>query len=236
MFVDESGSRATANQFFVVAALKVREPGRLARDIVAIRQRTGFGGEFKWAEITRGSIPFYYQIIEAVRDSDASLAGCVVSGSVYNPFAGRQDAWRVHAEVTSQLLVGCINRRELVGVHLDALSTPVGCSLEDTVRAMTNSRLRNQTVISAVALDSRTNDLLQVADLIAGAIFHERRLTLQPTKTVSNKGRVAQRLALAFDRPALVDGKDRRLNIQTLRSGKAAVTPVQRLGRSRKAG
>jgi hypothetical protein len=29
-----------------------------------------------------------------------------------------------------------------------------------------------------------------------------------------NKGKVAQKLAIAFDRPGLADGKDRRLNIE----------------------
>jgi hypothetical protein len=31
VFIDESGSRAPANEFFVVAAIKVREPGRPER-------------------------------------------------------------------------------------------------------------------------------------------------------------------------------------------------------------
>lgn len=235
IFIDESGSRATANTFFVVAALKVREPGKLAREIQSVRQRMGFDREFKFAEINRGSIPFYNALIDIVHNSDATVAATVVCGADYNPFAGRHDIWRVHAEITSQLLVGCINRRELVGVHLDAMSTPVGESLEDTVRTMTNSRLRNQSVISAVALDSRSNDLLQVADLIAASINHERRLTIAPTKTVSNKGRVAQRLAMAFGRPALANGRDRRLNIQSLRSGKVPATELRVVGRQRRA-
>lgn len=238
IFMDESGSRATANKFFVVAALKVREPGRLSRDIHAVRQSTGFDSEFKFAQINRGSIPFYNLVIDVLADSDATLAACVVCGTEYNPFAGRSDVWRVHAEISSQLLVGCINRRELVGVHMDALSTPADCSLEDTVRTMTNSRLRSQSVISAVCLDSKTNDLLQVVDLVAGSIFHERRQTLSPSRTTSNKGRVAQRLAAAFARPALADGRDRRMNIQTLRSGKAEVRrPALRdVSRPRRAG
>jgi hypothetical protein len=235
IFIDESGSRASGNSFFVVAALKLREPGQLARDIRAIREQMSFDREFKFAEITRGSIPFYNELIDAVRDSDATFAATVVCGARYNPFAGRRDTWLVHAEITSQLLVGCINRRELVGVNLDVLTTPAGCSLEDTVRTMTNSRLRNQSVISAVALDSRCNDLLQVADLIAGSINHERRLTLAPAKTVSNKGRVALRLASSFGRPALADGRDSRVNIQTLRRGKVAAPTLKVVERSRRA-
>ncbi|MFP5019402.1 DUF3800 domain-containing protein [Pseudonocardia phyllosphaerae] len=217
IFIDESGSRASGNNFFVLAAVKVRRPGALARELLDIRQKCGFGGEFKFAEITRSSLPFYGEIVRALHESDATIAACVVSGTVCDPFRGRDDQWRVHAEITSQLLVGCINRRELVGVHLDGLSTPVGESLEDTVRTLTNTRLHSTSVVSAVALDSRTNDILQVADMVAGAIRHERMLATAPRPTRSNKGRAAQMLAVAFDRPGLSDGRDSRLNIDTYR-------------------
>lgn len=130
---------------------------------------------------------------------------------MYNPFRPRRAVWQVHAEVTSQLLVGCINRRELVGVHLDAITTPPGCSLEDEVRRMTNRRLRATSVVSSVCLDSKSTDLLQMADLVAGAIFHERRRAATgETSPRSNKGKVALRLAAAFNRPGLADGRDAR--------------------------
>jgi hypothetical protein len=129
IFVDESGSKSTAGGQFFVAAVKTRYPGRLARTIREVRDRTGYDGELKFSSITRGSLIVYYELIAALEASDASLAACVVQGDVYSPFRQRPAVWKVHAEVTSQLLVGCINRRELVGVHLDGISTPAGCSL-----------------------------------------------------------------------------------------------------------
>lgn len=224
VFVDESGSKATASQFFVVAAVKVREPGRFAETIRGVRDRTGFGSELKFSGITRGTLPVYYNLIDELEASEARLAACVVRGDVHNPFHGRRPVWQVHADVISQLLVGCINRRELVGVLLDGISTPRGCSLEDTVRRTTNRRLRATAVVSAACLDSQTNDILQVADMVAGAILHERRIAVERTaQTVSNKGKVAMRLAAALGRPGLVDGRDARLNIQTYH-GRAAST------------
>lgn len=180
VFIDESGSRSTASTFFVLAAVKVREPGPLTREIHAVRDKTGYTSELKFSEITRSTVPVYGEIIKALHESDATLAATIVRGDVHNPFHQRTEVWRVHAEITSQLLVGCINRRELVGVLLDGISTPVGCSLEDTVRKPTNRRLRRTSVVSAVCLDSRTSDLPQVGDLVAGAILHERRLTMGP--------------------------------------------------------
>lgn len=148
---------------------------------------------------------------------------------MYNPFRSRRAVGKVHAEVTSQLLVGCINRRELVGVHLDGISTPAGCSLEDEVRRVTNRRLGATSVVSSVCLDSKTNDLLQVADLVAGAIFHERRRA--ETSPRSNKGKVALRLATAFNRPGLDDGRDARVNIATYLGQRATRPPLKMVNR-----
>ncbi|MDQ3274724.1 MAG: hypothetical protein M3Q39_06760 [Actinomycetota bacterium] len=135
IFIDESGSKATAGgQFFVVAAVKVRRPGLLARAILDVRDKAGHYNEMKFSGITRDSLPVFHRVIDALQESDATLAACVVQGSVFNPFRRGKEAWQVHADVTAQLLVGCINRRELVGVHLDGISTPVGCSLEEEVR------------------------------------------------------------------------------------------------------
>lgn len=234
IFIDESGSKSTAGgQFFVVAAVKTRHPGLLARAIREVRDRTGYDSELKFSSITRGSLVVYYELIAALEASDASLAACVVQGDVYNPFRQCREVWKVHAEVTSQLLVGCINRKELVGVHLDGISTPVGCSLEDEVRRMTNRRLRATVVVSSICLDSKSNDLLQVADLVAGAIFHERRRAATgETAPRSNKGKVALRLATAFDRPGLLDGRDARVNIATYRGRGLARPPLKVVNRS----
>lgn len=234
IFIDESGSKSTAGgQFFVVAAVKVRHPGLLARSIQEVRDRTGYGSELKFSSITRGSLTVYYELIAALEASDVNLAACVVQGDVYNPFRPRRAVWQVHAEVTSQLLVGCINRRELVGAHLDAITTPPGCSLEDEVRRMTNRRLRATSVVSSVCLDSKSTDLLQVADLVAGAIFHERRRAATgETSPRSNKGKVALRLAAAFNRPGLADGRDARVNIATYLGRGTTRPPLKVVNRS----
>lgn len=102
---------------------------------------------------------------------------------------------------------------------------------------MTNQRLRATSVVSAVCLDSRTSDLLQVADLVAGAIAHERRRAATgDTSPRSYKGKVAQRLATAFDRPGLADGRDARVNIATYRGRGATRPPLKAVKRSARAG
>ncbi len=233
IFIDESGSAPTANKFFVVAGIKVRETGRLARSIRAVRDRTGYTSELKFSEITRATVPVYGELISALEASDAHIAACVVRGDVYNPFKQRKRAWQVHADVITQLLLGSINRRELVGVCLDAITTPPEWSLEDTVRVQTNRRLGSTAVVSAVCLDSKSNDLLQLADMVAGSILWERRRAAAGDKGPrSNKGRVALRLATAFESPGLADGHEGRVRIATYRKRPTARDRLRVVDRS----
>lgn len=233
IFVDESGSKTTAGRCFVVAAVKLREPGVLARAIQDVRDRNQFFHEFKFSRISQGNYPAFCDLVDALAESDAHIAACVVDGRAHNPFRGGRPVWQVHAAITSQLLVGCINRRELVGVLLDGISTPRGCSLEDTVRKATNKRLGATAVVSAVALDSRSTDILQAADLVAGAIFHERnRVPGAGGRPESHRRKIALRLAAALGRPGLADAREGRVNIATYHGKTTAKRPLRMVPKS----
>ncbi len=233
IFVDESGSKASSSKFFVIGALKVRESGLLARNIQDIRDRHGFGGEFKFSQITRGKLPVFCELINLLEQSDARLAACVVDRTKHDPFVGVHEAWKVQAKVTAQLLSGCINRRELVGVLLDLISTPRGCALDDTVRQMVNTRLKSTSVVMAACVDSRANDGLQVADLVAGAVaFDRRRGRSESGNANSHKAKVAARLAAAFGVGDFQDGRTDRVNIDTFRGQGRPRRPLRVVGKT----
>ncbi|HTW19759.1 MAG TPA: DUF3800 domain-containing protein [Mycobacteriales bacterium] len=218
--VDESGSRASREQFFVVGAVKVRESGQLARTIRDVRDRNNFEGEFRFSTISRGKLAVYYDLIDQLEQSDAHFAACVVDRSTgADPFASSVPPWRIHARVTAQLLRACINRREVVSVLLDSISTPKGCALDDTVRGMVNTQLGRTAVVTAACLNSRTNDGLQVADLVASAIAFDRRkgCLTKDKHPNSHKAKVAARLATAFGISSFDDVHTERVNIATYR-------------------
>jgi hypothetical protein len=218
IYIDESGSRASASSFFVIAAAKIRRHGEFARAVRGVRDRHDFNREFKFSAITRTSLPVYYDLIDEIEKTDLTLGACVVDRTVFNAFAGGTPAWRVHADVTSQLLVGCINRRELVSILLDGISTPQGISLEDEVRSKVNRRLKNAVVVTAACLDSKSSDGLQVADLLAGAVaFERRRLAGESGTNNSHKAKVASRLRTALEATTFEDVREGRANIATFR-------------------
>lgn len=210
-WIDESGSKATAAQCFVVAGIKTRVPDDLQRAVHAIRQQTGFDNELKFGRMGRHSFDVMTRIVDLLAQSDARIVATVVDHEC-NPFHGR-DTWVAQADVISQLLVGSINRNEVATAMIDGISTPEGKSLGTAVRRKVNSRLDGSPLVAAVSLNSKTNDMLQVADMVAGAIRF-RRQPNQGGATNHEKRQLTARLAAAFDLDSgFPDRRTDRVNI-----------------------
>ena len=213
VYVDDSGVKAAGSRILVMGGIKVRQHGKLLRAIRHVRDQSGFRGEFKFTDLNKGSVSAYYAMIDELAQSDAHLIACVTN----RPERG-EAGWEFYAKVTTQLLRGNINRRELVGVLMDAVSTPPGVGFEDVVRGRVNKHFNSTSIVTAACLDSRSSDGLQVADLIASAVAFERRLLAgESGKANSMKGRVVNRLKDAFGAVDLLDRRTDRVNIHTWR-------------------
>lgn len=217
IYVDESAVKASAGRFFVVGAVKVRRPGQLMRTVRDIRDRHGFGDEFKFSKISRGKFPVFCELIDVLEQSDAHIAACVVDRDHgTDPFAGESAEWLAHARITAKLLVGILNKRELASVLIDEISTPKGCAFDDTVRDMVNRRMRATSLVTAACVDSACNDGVQLADLVAGAVAHQRGRGSGTASPTSHKGKIAARLAAAFGVSSFDDVHTDRVNVATL--------------------
>ncbi|QFG13472.1 hypothetical protein PP501_gp40 [Gordonia phage Powerball] len=216
-FIDESGAKASSGTFFVVAGIKTKQPGRLQRSVEALRDATDYRDEFKFARINRDRKQVFRRLVETVAASDARIIATVVDrSSAGSPFRSDDEEWQVHARIVAQLINGNLSRGEYVAALLDNRSTKPNVSFGDTVRGMANHYLSDNAVVSAVTVDSRANDLLQVADLIAGSIGYQRK---NPRgKALSHKGHVAYDLAQAFGvRDFSDDTRHGRVNVMTLK-------------------
>jgi hypothetical protein len=175
IYLDESGT-ASADRFFVIGALKIRKHGKLMREVRALRERYSYFEEFKFTKISGAKLPMYGDLITILAKSDAHLIACVVDTDVFDPATLWPTAWQAHANITAQLLRGAINRRELVTVAMDHISTPLGTAYDDVIRGMVNGVFHKTAVVGAMCLDSKSSDGLQIADLFAGSVgYHYRR-------------------------------------------------------------
>ena len=121
-----------------------------------------------------------------------------------------------HARVTAKLLVGIINKRELVAALFDQVTTPRGYAFDDTVRDMVNARMRATSLVAATCVDSSCNDGVQLADLVAGAVAHQCGQSASTSSPTSHKGKIAGRLAAAYGVASLCDIRTDRVNIAIL--------------------
>lgn len=214
-WVDESGARGSAGKGYVVAALKTRHPDALARQIHGVREKyENWDGEFKFAKISERNRNRFLDLATVLEESDAHVIASVVQHE-YNPFR-TMPAWQAQAEIVSSLVVGGINRNEVAAVLMDVITTPAHVSIGHEVKRRVNARCRDQVVTTAVSLDSRANDLLQAADLIAGSIRHLRFAPPGTGPASISKQLVAQRLAAAMGVLDFGDQRSRRVNILTL--------------------
>ena len=216
IYVDESAVKVSAGRFFVVGAVKVRKAGLLMRSVQEIRDRYGFSDEFKFNKITRGKFTIFCELIDALERSDAHIAACVVDRTLApDPFRADEAAWLTHARITAKLLVGIINRRELACALIDQVSTPKGRAFDDTVRDMVNGRMKGTSLVSAACVDSTCNDGVQLADLVAGAVAHQRGQADTGASPTSHKAKIAARLAAAYGVPSFQDVRTERVNVAT---------------------
>ena len=217
IYVDESAVKASAGRFFVVGAVKVRKPGQLMRAVRDIRDRHSFWDEFKFSKISRGKFPVFCELIDLLEQSDAHIAACVVDRNRgTDPFAADGAEWLAHARITAKLLVGILNRRELASALIDEIPTPRGCAFDDTVRDMVNRRMRATSLVTAACVDSTSNDGVQLADLVAGTVAHQRGQGNGTASPASHKGKIAARLAAAFGVNSFGDIRTDRVNVATL--------------------
>lgn len=197
----------------MLAGIKTRHPDRLAREIAGVRERYNYKGEFKFNKVTDRNFERFAEVLEAVEFSDARLMGTVVTAT-YNPFKV-DDGWKVHADLAANLIRGNLNRNEVAVAFLDIITTPDSIAMGAEVKRRVNSRLEGSPLVQAVSLDSECNDLLQVSDMIAGAIRHARFQAMSDSKSSRVKRRLCTRVAETFGADDLTDQRGERVNLIT---------------------
>ena len=218
-FVDESGSKGSGGAHFVVAAVKTSDPDELTRGMEVIRARRNIRKELKFRELTQGSVPVFRELIDLLRDSGSHIGAFVIEKSVFDPFMNKE-MWEAHAWVTSGLVKGMTSRRELATLLIDGISTPAGIGYGSHVRTSINKQFGSTRIVSAVSLDSRTCDGLQLADLVASAVAHQRKSVhalgaVGAAGLRTPKAEVARYLARAFDVSDFADIQADKVRIRT---------------------
>jgi len=220
-FVDEAGSKGTLGKHFVVAAVRTTDPDKLSRAIQACRDRNSFtkAEEIKFSKVTRNSEPILAEIFSEAVSNGCTFGAFVLDKRHFDPWSGR-DQWQGHLFATDRLLRGLITRREASVVMLDHIDVPQGISYGDELASSLNKRFGNKRVVAAVSLDSRTCSALQIADLLASAVFHARKKIEENglenfLEDRTPKARLSKDIATILGETHFVDCRTNMLKLQT---------------------
>lgn len=173
-FLDETGTLGgERDPFFAVGLLHCCKPHELMRPIQRIRDRYHLYEEIKWNKVSRKKLPVLNELIDVMLSYRPTLHAFVVDKrehDVITRFGGQFKAYEWFAR---QLVHGSIGRGETMWVVADEYSTPPGEAFEENVRDYVNRKLKREAIAGVCRMRSSGVDLLQIVDLMLGAIVYE---------------------------------------------------------------
>ena len=135
-------------------------------------------------------------------------------GSYFNKeFSG--DPWKAYEDISIRVIEQAIPFDEIIFIVADHITTPKDVKFEVNVKWRINEKLKRLGVAGVCRFDSKCNDLLQVTDLLIGAINYDLKLgTNIIIKGDKYKRRFLEYLKSNIGIKEFIDGfKNRNFNI-----------------------
>jgi hypothetical protein len=177
-FLDETGTlHAARDPFFAVGLLRCAEPYMLLRPLQRMRDREHFYDEIKWNKVSAKKMPILKAAIDVVFDCmDAAFSAFIVDKQKHDVIVRFGGQFEAYDALSRQLIKGSIRRGEVIWVIADEYSTPPTVLFEEHVRDCVNREFRRQAVAGVCRMRSSGVDLLQLADILLGAVVFDHKI------------------------------------------------------------
>lgn len=188
--MDESGSLSVLEQeFFTIGILKMRMPYYLQSKISFERQKKNFHDEFKFNKISLQNIAFYKFIIDSVLDTKSLnfYSYTIDKKTDYYKDNFEPNVWDAYTKLTLKLLDTVWQENEILVLIADHVQTPKEVKFEVDVERDFNLNKKTLSLAGVCRFDSKTNDVLQVVDLLIGCITYDIKMTLGKVKGHTQK-------------------------------------------------
>jgi hypothetical protein len=153
--------------------MRTRDPYELQRPIQRIRDKRHFYDEIKWSQVSAKKLPLLETLIDVFFASPATLSVFVIDKQKHDPIARFGGLFEAYECLARQLVLGSIKRGETMFLIADEYSTPPTVTFEENVRDYVNQRLHRKAVAGVCRMRSSGVDLLQLIDLLLGAVVYE---------------------------------------------------------------
>ena len=179
-FLDESGSlNNLKDPFFTVGFIKCSQPYYLQSKILYERQKRNFFDEMHFNKLSKNNIDFAKFAIDSLL-ATRSLWFHSYSLDKQIDYFNREfgsDPWQAYEGISIRVLESAIPDNEILIVLADYITTPGNVRFEVDVKRKINEKLKRLAIAGVCRFNSKSNDLLQVADLMVGAINYDLKLS-----------------------------------------------------------
>ena len=151
----------------------ISEPYKLARPMQRIRDRQHFYDEIKWNKVSEKKLPLMIDLVNVFLSSDATFSAFVADKTKHDVIGRFGGSFKAYEARARQLVRASIRRGETVYVIADEYSTPPAETFEENVRDYVNARLKRPAVAGVCRMRSSGVDLLQLIDVLLGAVVYE---------------------------------------------------------------
>ncbi len=179
-FLDESGSLSDPkNPFFTVGFIKCSQPYYLQSKISYERDKRNFHDEMHFNKLSKNNIEFCKWALDTLFDT-RSISFHSYSLDKQGEYFNKRfsnDPWLAYEEIAMEVLKPAISSNEIIIVIADYITAPKEVKFEVNVKRKINNFYKRLAVAGVCRFNSKSNDLLQVADLMIGAINYDLKLT-----------------------------------------------------------
>jgi hypothetical protein len=151
----------------------------LQSKILYERQKRNFFDEMHFNKLSKNNLDFAKFAIDslfATRSLWFYSYSLDKQGEYFNrEFAG--DPWKAYEDISIRVLESSIPENEILIVLADYITTPGNIRFEVNVKRKINEKLKRLAVAGVCRFNSKSNDLLQIADLIVGVINYDLKLS-----------------------------------------------------------
>src|SRR3989344_382516 len=178
-FMDESGSLENKiDPFFTIGFIKCSQPAYILDILMRERQKFKFYDELKFNKLSRKNIDFAKLALDIYFRTESLYFYSYSSDKAGSYFKQKfsSNPWQAYEDITVKMLEPNIAKNEIVILLADYISTPVGTKFEVNTKRRINDLLGRLALAGICRIDSRGIDLLQLTDLIIGAINYDLKL------------------------------------------------------------